>query len=203
VISAILQRLKEETLPQHQKIEAHLPVLDEGFARDDYYALLSVFWGYYSPVEAQIMERPEWFRATSYGYDFTARRKTPLLECELSENGVGSPLHSLSYCEKLPALERWEHVLGCLYVLEGATLGGQIIRRHLETKFDASFRFFNPYGERTGLMWRQFGAFLTTESDRCDHETIVQGANNTFQTLDDWLQNAGRAKDAECPSIQL
>jgi heme oxygenase len=32
----------------------------------------------------------------------------------------------------LPDIEDWPRMLGCLYVLEGATLGGQIISRHLQ-----------------------------------------------------------------------
>ena len=50
--------------------------------------------------------------------------------------------------------------LGALYVIEGATLGGQVITRYIQSalKIDATNggRFFAAYGDRTGLLWRDF-----------------------------------------------
>jgi heme oxygenase len=50
-------------------------------------------------------------------------------------------------------------------VLEGATHGGQFISKHtlalLGVTPETAGRFFHGYGERTGAMWRTFGAALT------------------------------------------
>ena len=51
---------------------------------------------------------------------------------------------------------------GCAYVLEGATLGGQVVTRHLRrTGFpDNTLHFYRSYGEQVGPRWRTFGALL-------------------------------------------
>jgi heme oxygenase len=49
--------------------------------------------------------------------------------------------------------------VGCLYVLEGATLGGQFISRHLATLGIGPANgglFFHGYGAKTGEMWKSF-----------------------------------------------
>ena len=54
--------------------------------------------------------------------------------------------------------------LGCLYVLEGATLGGVLIARHVRASLgfdgDAGSAFYLGYGPRTGAMWRGFCGVL-------------------------------------------
>ena len=61
--------------------------------------------------------------------------------------------------------------MGCLYVLEGATLGGVVIRRHPEQKLrlgpDNGAAFFHAYGPDTGRRWREFcGALELALPDR-------------------------------------
>ena len=49
--------------------------------------------------------------------------------------------------------------MGRLYVLEGSTLGGAFIDRHLATVPELSglrLRAFSPYGPETGAMWQGF-----------------------------------------------
>ena len=49
--------------------------------------------------------------------------------------------------------------MGRLYVLEGSTLGGAFIDRHLATVPELSglrLRAFSPYGSETGVMWHGF-----------------------------------------------
>lgn len=98
----------------------------------------------------------------------------------------------MPHASELPTLDTIDNVLGCMYVLEGATLGGQLISRHLRetqdiTSLDAG-RFFAGYGDRTASMWRAFGAAVTAHVDAGgDADRIVSGARATFQTFGQWI----------------
>jgi heme oxygenase len=56
------------------------------------------------------------------------------------------------------------HALGLLYVLEGATLGGQLLRRRLGPALglteERGLAFFTAYGAEVGPMWRAFADAL-------------------------------------------
>ena len=78
-----------------------------------------------------------------------------------------------------------------------ATLGGQIVTRHLHASLgvtpETGGAFFSGYAEHTGSRWKAFGTQLSTfalQSGRDDE--IVAGANETFETLDQWLYPAPR-----------
>ena len=89
-------------------------------------------------------------------------------------------------------LDSIQRVLGCLYVIEGATLGGQVITRHLEKNLgitpESGGAFFAGYGAETGARWKEFCALLTAAAERVSGEDeIVASANDTFATLGRWL----------------
>jgi len=98
----------------------------------------------------------------------------------------------LPHCAALPALATEAEGLGCLYVVEGSTLGGQVITRQLLKSLgltaENGVAFFNGYGAETGLRWKAFGAWLEEGAAQLDHDdAIIAGANETFRTLGDWL----------------
>jgi heme oxygenase len=115
----------------------------------------------------------------------------PRLEADLLALG-DRDLARIPRCEQLPDLDTVPQVLGCLYVIEGATLGGQIITRHLLANLgltaQAGVAFFAGYGAETGPRWQAFGAMLRGGAQRWGgEEEIVASANTTFETLESWL----------------
>ncbi len=91
-------------------------------------------------------------------------------------------------------LTNFDFALGCLYVLEGATLGGQVISRHLAKLGigpENGGRFFNGYGARTGEMWK---SFQTSATAYCvTHDQIseaVDGAKWTFERFRESMPNS-------------
>jgi heme oxygenase len=83
-------------------------------------------------------------------------------------------------------------VVGCLYVLEGATLGGQVIARRLQETLkigpENGASFFHGYGRDAGHLWKSFRAALAAyASDRWRQEQIIAGARDTFTHFEDWL----------------
>lgn len=167
-----------------------MPVMDPNLSRGDYRALIEGFFGYYAPLEARLGASPVW---AELAFDFAARRKVPRLEKDLVALGLtAGELTRLPRCAKLPELDTLPQVLGCLYVIEGATLGGQVITRHLLATHgitpETGGAFFAGYGAETGPQWQAFGAMITAAAERLGGEgEIIASANRTFETLDRWL----------------
>ena len=88
----------------------------------------------------------------------------------------------------LPSLDSKERIFGSLYVIEGSTLGGQVISRHLKQQFDLDetngAAFFSGYGKETGKMWNGYRDAITRFADgEANREEIIAGANETFEKI--------------------
>ena len=186
----ILQRLKEATAARHVAIESRSVLLDPALSRAGYRACLQRFLGYYAPLEQRLLHSPAW-HAAGLGYD--GRHKTPLLLQDLAALG-DSPgaLAQTPQCLALPRLGSTARIFGCLYVIEGATLGGQIVSRHLQASLGVTPQsggaFFSAYGQHTGSRWKAFcmqlSAFALAYGG---DDELIASANDTFDTLDRWL----------------
>lgn len=209
----IMQRLRGETRDCHVQLETRLGLPAAISTRSEYRDLLARFFGFYLPVEERLTtllcgehER----REILSGLDYGARRKTDLLRRDLQALGMGdTELATLPQCDKLPALDTLSHALGCLYVLEGSTLGGQLLARFFADtlSIDASNggAFFCSYGSEIGARWRAFGAVLTSWADvtqdgepvttnsvkQKQGEVIVHAARETFHSMETWLCSGG------------
>jgi heme oxygenase len=183
-----MARLKAETRVAHEAIEATIDINNASLSLKDYSGLLARFYGYYQPVEEKLSDWSGW---ADWGLDRSERLKTPFLEADLTVLEC-VPLAALPRCQELPPLDAPADYFGCLYVLEGATLGGQFISRHILNAFgitaDRGGRFFRCYGERTGEMWRRFGTSLMTfATSSAQEEQVIAAAIATFQTLTHWF----------------
>ncbi len=192
---SILQRLKAETRLHHERAERTVRLMEPGLTLEHYRHHLEALHGFYAPLEAALATRlmglvPE-LRAAE-------RWKLPLLSRDLLALGHGAAsLCLLPRATSLPALKGLPEALGCFYVLEGATLGGQLILRHLQRHFSGcpagDFVFFRAYGDNVGPMWRAFGEALTricagAASEAFDMR-VVQGAQDTFEAFERWLRH--------------
>jgi heme oxygenase len=189
----VLQRLKRATRARHAALESRSILLDPQLSLPRYRDCLCRFMGYYAPLEMRLHGSQGWQGA---GFTYGERYKTPQLAQDLLALGVlPVQLPQLAQCRALPELASTAQLFGCLYVLEGATLGGQIVSRHLQASLGltplSGSAFFGGYGEQTGSRWKAFGAHLSAfavQSD-CD-DAIVASAQATFDTLDRWLYPA-------------
>jgi heme oxygenase (biliverdin-IX-beta and delta-forming) len=124
------------------------------------------------------------------------RRKTKLLEANLSI--------SIEEIDRLPCIPaimfttQYDTLLkawGGMYVLEGSTLGGQIISNHLQRvlgeKMVSRTSYFIPYGSQTGSMWKSFLQYFSEAATAGgDEEEIIDSAVQTFSLIDNWLTSA-------------
>ena len=186
--------LKQRTGDFHDALETKLRVLlSDGISLDQYAAVQKKFYCFYCPIETQLLSIRGW---DDPEFALQDRLKVPLLVSDLAALAVDfGEIARWPFCDRLPRLETIPEALGCLYVLEGATLGGKLITRHLKRvlPLDESrgCSFFNSYGDDVGRMWSSFLGILARHCERHgDAEVVVQSACQTFASLDRWLSDA-------------
>lgn len=178
----LLATLKQETTQLHQRIENGLDLFRNDFTLEDYRSLLVRFYGYYSPWEERA--------AVTAPHLVAPRSKCGNLALDLEFLGMPrEQILNIEPCDHLPPLDTAARVLGSMYVLEGATLGGRILLWQMRSRLglnEAGCAFFSGYGEQTGAMWKQFGAILESSPPHWRPE-IVSTAVATFESLGRWL----------------
>ena len=110
--------------------------------------------GDYGPVEAALAQ----LAAAGPPLGFPLRARAALIESDLLALGASRPeLTDLPRCADLPRLSCREDLAGCLYVLEGACLGGQVIapvlKRRLGLAKGSGASFFAGDAEATAARW--------------------------------------------------
>jgi heme oxygenase len=176
----MLDRLRQETREEHMKIEAMLDLMSPALDLNRYLKILRSFHAAMAPLEAALEERcPVPHRSLWQG-----RQKARRLEADLACFGqAANPNPPSDVC--LPPLSSASLWMGAIYVVEGSTLGGQVISRHLEKHFGwaegLGYSYFSGYGEKTAERWRQVKRAL--EGDDLDGNLIVKGAHHTFHYI--------------------
>lgn len=187
-MSAIAE-LRSATWPSHQRLEKRLDVKARFTAVDAYRAHLEKMWGFCAAIERRI--GCHFFDGALADYD--QRRKVPLIERDLIALGMESEsVVELVCCETLPELGDPAAAFGCIYVLEGATLGGRtllpIVQSRLGFTADHGAAYLASYGEDVGSMWGAFGVALDRWCEAAERRVrAAQTAVATFTSLDEWL----------------
>ncbi len=182
--------LKQETSVIHEKVMQESwaqRVMSLDYTRHEYSELLQKYYGFYLPIESQLLD----FHTPVFP---PSRAKHNLLQEDLSFLNLG-PFFAPAICQKLPQIVDVPSALGICYVLEGATLGGQIISRHLKDslglKENDGLKFFLGYGSETAKMWNSFKA-QARDIVRSPQEShaMLQAAIKTFSSLSDWMHTS-------------
>jgi heme oxygenase (biliverdin-IX-beta and delta-forming) len=194
--TALLAALRSATRADHERIEAILPLARPGIDRASYRALLAALYGFHSPLEREL-GRVDGLRAL--GLDCRLRRRSHLLRRDLLSLGMTLPdVARLPRCTDLPSVRPLAAALGCLYVVEGSTLGGQVLagraREALGVGLGDGASFFHGYGPATGAMWSAFVAALAAlPPDEAAERAAVSAAVATFGAIERWLRARGAA----------
>ena len=198
VSSSILIRLRLESRDEHNAVERTLDLMSVKLTLEAYRRRLEQFYGFYGPLEAALQGRCDkgtedagesnlsGVTRSALTYRLT---KTALLRQDLHHLGVMAA--DLPHCRQLPTLASQAEVLGCLYVLEGATLGGRLIAQHIQAKLGITPTtgggFFEGYAGETGRMWQNMRQLLVSCAvDTKTENAIVANAIATFACLRGW-----------------
>lgn len=183
--------LRSRTRIEHERLERRLEI--ERYLEDrlDYVELLKRFYGFYAPLEKRLSVFAAAFEAR--GIDLAARSKTERLVRDLQV--FGQPCEPRDWSHVLPDVATFPRAVGCLYVAEGSTLGGQIIIRRVRESLGIDEHtggaFFSGYGSETGSMWQAFLRFLgALEFDARETEQAISAARETFECIEQWMCEA-------------
>lgn len=178
----ISDRLKTETQQLHDLTEKKFnsaKIFDATFSLEDYRKLLLYNYFLVSSFEEAVFSSiPE---AAAQKLQLEKRRKLSLIETDLKTLKVAMPRPEFSVQINNEA-ESW----GIFYVMEGSTLGGNMIAKQLAkngTFKDVTFNYFRCYGEHTGSFWKTFREVLNEEVTPDQQDDCVTGANKAYQFL--------------------
>ncbi|SOE02509.1 biliverdin-producing heme oxygenase [Blastococcus haudaquaticus] len=192
----VLRRLRLGTASEHQDVERTLDLLDAGLDRDRLTAILDRMHGFWVAAEAGLDRWAAGSVADARAVDWPRRRRAASFAADLHALG-SAPSAAVP---ELPPLDGTDEALGRLYVLEGSTLGGVFIDRHLAALpalADVRVAAFSPYGEHTGSMWAAFRR-VTREHVTAggDAAVMVDAARATFAALAAWCRPVAPALSA-------
>jgi heme oxygenase len=186
-----IQELKARTTDLHKRIETLVPLLDRDLTISGYTQYLQQLFPFYQQLERCLRSVTG---LSSVVADLDERWKTDLLAADLGINLVGSgDLFEFALTSDfIPQPRNIPEALGCLYVLEGSTLGAQIliraVRGSLGKAAEGKTHFLESYQSRTGEKWRRLCAILNAALvDPAELEITVASARSTFAGLYDWL----------------
>jgi heme oxygenase len=182
----LLSMLKVRTSRHHEELETALDLLASPLSRERFLHVIQRFFGFHRVWEPAIAAH-EKLRAFHQ-----SRQRTSLLRKDLVALGMSNAaIDELPLCDAArQCVADEDFAVGSIYVLEGSTLGGQIISRALANANwspTQGLASFNPYGDGTGRMWREFRTFAEQAGEGGDRQRMVAGAQQTFILLKGWL----------------
>ncbi|MBC3207530.1 biliverdin-producing heme oxygenase [Pseudomonas sp. SWRI111] len=187
-VPPVLQDLRAGTAELHIALEKRLPFFSDTLDINAFKRLMQAYYGFYQPLEQALLDSG----AIPHDFDLTPRLKAATLYADLQTLGAAST--TLPLCRELPLINASAASLGVLYVLEGATLGGQILRREIAARLnldaDNGAAFLDIYGAATGRRWRDFIEYLGSRPlDAAERAAVVAAAQTTFSCFERWLES--------------
>jgi heme oxygenase (biliverdin-IX-beta and delta-forming) len=184
-----LDRLRLETAMDHVAVEAGLPLMVEDLDRDSYVRCLRQVYGLVAAWEDwSAGSSPEWMHSL-----LENRQRRGLLERDLAWFGV---VQLDTARPEMPKRMDDASLLGSMYVMEGSTLGGRLIARHVERVLGLSAgigdAYFSGHDQHTGTMWKEFCSVLQTRVPDRETHTVILAAKTMFGIFGSWMQMAAR-----------
>lgn len=186
----VLRLLRTGTAAEHEDVERTLDLLDPSLTRHRLAQVLDAMHGFWRAAEAGLDDWAARCPADAEEIAWPRRRRASLFAADLRT--LGAPASDAA--PPLPAVAGTDEALGRMYVLEGSTLGGVFIDRHLAALPElagVTVGAFSPYGSETGAMW---AAFRRTTRARVaaggDAAAMLASARSTFAELAGWCRRA-------------
>ncbi len=184
--------LRRATAESHQAVE-RLPLMarltSPTVTRDDYLKYLHALADVYAALEGSLLDALD----ENIRNDLGVRPKLPAILDDLAEQGQPH----VSRASALIPPTGSGAALGGLYVLEGATLGGRVIAKHLRRCLGPALgptAFLDFHGEQASAAWKGFSSGLDNlfADGRVDGAEVIAGARSTFDLIQRMLGDASR-----------
>jgi heme oxygenase len=189
--SEFLRKLRAETAPMHEILEQNRlsqAIVAENITLNEYIIYLKLFYGFVKPFEDKVYG--------SLGHiitDAASRRRSGALALDLAYFGMeADAIDALPLYDIAGSLHSDAIRMGGMYVLEGSTLGGQVITRHLNKALGLQgpdgVRFFSGHGKNTGPVWKNFvEMFAGFAVGSHKEDEVIAGAQIVFKGFSTWL----------------
>ena len=181
--------LKTETAKKHEALEASMfvnQIMNNSLDVDDYKKLLTINYIIHQKLENKLAHMLD--RELADELEMDSRLKINALEKDLNYWQIDHlALPPLDFDLYVPEKNTAE-ILGALYVLEGATLGGNVIKKHILANpnfkdHENGLNYYSVYGSALGAKWKSFVTVLNNRVKEEDYERCVNSANQTFENL--------------------
>lgn len=184
-----IKNLRQETAASHQQLEENRlskAILNPSVSLSDYQAYLSALYAVTIACEDQVFPA-----ISTIVPDLQERYKSGKIIEDLSFTGMSDvQIDALPVCQfefSSPA-----EALGIIYVIEGSTLGGRILYKHIHETLgfdpERGAAYFWGYGTQTGILWKSFiSAFSQFAVENDNGSQIIDSAVKTFIIIDNWL----------------
>ena len=178
----VSEYLKQNTAEYHdaaEKLFNSEKIFNKTFTFEDYRKIISTNYLMLLHSEDKIFGKLS--ERFSEKLQLDDRKKLPLIEEDLKSLSLKSTAasHELEFMNECEAF-------GAMYVIEGSTLGGNVIARQLSKTegFDGvTFNFFGCYHENTGARWKDFKEVLDTEFHEEQYAEVLSGAKKLYTFL--------------------
>lgn len=182
-------QLREQTAAAHRVLDSSpllSALLSPELSLASYVKILSIFYDFYCDYESILLET-----CADLRFDACARQKLPLLEKDARALGVSFDRSHTDF----PSLnlDSKAKVLGMIYVVEGSTLGGRVIAKHLAKKLGLNAMngaaYFHNYGSAVASRWLETQALLNDfQANGGSVATMIATANLIFADLQSRLR---------------
>ncbi|MES2661680.1 MAG: biliverdin-producing heme oxygenase [Pseudomonadota bacterium] len=179
----IMQQLREATADAHAAIE-NTPIMQSllhgNLSRPHYISLLQRLHAFHKPLENKV---DHYLHGSDLYLIWSVRHKSVWLEEDI-HFFKQKTISSFSF-NCLPNILSIPDLMGCIYVLEGATLGALVIRKllieHYGYESNSGGRYYTAYGTATQNFWKQTSELInTTVTAEHDKKACVCSAQKTF-----------------------
>jgi len=190
----IREKLRRSTASAHQAMHEHLGfvgLMEERISLVEYKALLARLYGFHCSLERGLRAAP--FQILDI-FNLRQRERSLALRADLRFLGMTeAEIHSLPQCEFLPAVSSKSDLLGRLYVVEGAGLGGRVLASKLNGLLgdhgSKGRSFFAARPAQDPLPWPAFCEWMEVQSRAIDISIAISSAEMTFRALAYWLDD--------------
>lgn len=182
---------RAKTRRLHDQLEEVLGLERIVRSEADYKEVLQRFYSLWKPLEDLLLASP---LLSETGLDLGTRMRSDRIVADLDSLKSEGELYiaPVSWFE----LDKAQGA-GVLYVLEGSTLGGQVISKRLQEDLgigpETGGSFFAAYGDRNREMWRSFLDWAEKSVAPNEISDATEFAVKTFELFVGWFRQ-GNAK---------
>jgi len=181
------EKLKSATSAHHDELENLMfvrEIMNKTLTLEQYKTLLATNYVVHAAIESKLHDALD--AAIKESLDIENRDKLAALEQDLQEmNMQKEDLDAVDFDFLLKDHSNASS-LGAMYVLEGATLGGNVIQKKLRANpafENLSLNYYNVYAQNLMPNWLSFVKVLNSSVPEADHQLAEDSAVDMFQHI--------------------